>query len=118
MWWCSTATAVSIPSAAFAYKYYNDKKNFAKQLNNIHTAKDVFDFIAIFMVHDSTEDTVEKMTNMIISHAHEINESTVKRLSDLSKTYNNNLGAEGYAVTLLWSCIVAATQNEILSFSD
>lgn len=117
MWWVST-TAVCIPSAAFAYKYYSEKQKFSKRLNSIHTANDVVHFIKTFMSNESTEDTTERMTNMIISHAHEIDEKTIERLSFLSKMYKNDLGLNGYAVTFLWSCVVAATHDDILSFSD
>lgn len=118
MWWSSAAASVAIPTVAYTYQYMRDKKNIIKRINRICSATDAVLFLQDMYSDKSTEDMTEHLTQLIISNAHNIRDDTIKRISNLSQKFKNNYDIQGYAVTLIWSCIVAATQNDILSFSD
>ena len=113
-----STTAVAVPSATIAYKYYINRQKFPIQFNKLYTSNDVVKFVRRFSKNCSTEDISENITNLIISHAHNIDESSIKRLSNLFQIYKDDTGIQGYAISMLWSCTVSATQNHVLSFSD
>ena len=96
-------------------KYYLNTP-LVNKFNSIHNIKDVINFITYVCDNKSTEYTVEALTDFIITNADHIHESTIKRLSDIAKQYDGTNGKEGYAIALVWSCVVAATCNHVLNF--
>ena len=118
MYWSVLATGVCVvPTSYMIYTKYN--KNPVKQLNNIRTKKDVLTFIQdVAKETHGTETMVEKLVFLIENNSESIRESTIHRISRLSQECKECNDIHDYAITLLWSCIVNASAENVLLFSD
>jgi hypothetical protein len=115
MWWSSVI--IIVPFFMLASRHYNPNRNMVVWLNKLQTIHEVVDFIKYSCKYKSTEDVTEYLVNLIVSNAHLVKDSSITRLSRLAQLYMDYNDERGYAITLLWSCMVTATQIELLEFA-
>lgn len=118
MWWSTTSAAVVVVPTVAAIHYHRQKNDIVKRLNKIRTSRDAVRLLQDLSVDTSTEEVTEQLANTIALHADHISDATVCRLSRLAQEHKDDFDMHGYAVTLIWSCVVAACKDDILAFSD
>ena len=95
---------------------YSNHKRHAKSIeikdkvNNIKTIKDVVRLLQLIGAKAPTEDICEKLVNNFQKNP--LSESCLITLSKLHKQYGNDSGMNGYAINMLWSCVVFVNSLE------
>ena len=117
MWWVGTTTAIAVPTY-ITYTHYQNKKNIVRRINKIKTPHDIVYLLQDLCKDNETDAVTELLVNEISLNAHKISEKPIKRLSEFAQYYKDDNGMFGFSTTLLWSCIVSATQDNLLAFSD
>lgn len=89
-------------------------------LNAVRSGGDAVAFLRACMpcAFSGADEISECLSDLIVSQCYKIKDSTVERMSALAKVHANDHGEEGYAVMLIWGCIVASASSHVLSFSD
>lgn len=95
---------------------YNIHKRHSKpieikdKVNNVKTIKDVVRLLQSMGSKAPTEDICEKLVNNFKKNPP--SESCLITLSNLHKQYGNDSGMNGYAINMLWSCVVFVNSLE------
>ena len=85
-------------------KYKDDKS--IDTIEKIETIADVIDYLRkIESEEHSTENMIDKIYSILQQNP--LSEESLIKLSKLHKIYANHNGIEGYAINMLWSCIVS-----------
>lgn len=86
------------------HKRYSKPKEIKDKVNNIKTIKDVVRLLQSIGAKAPTEDICEKLVDNFKKNP--LSESCLITLSNLHKQYGNDPGMNGYAINMLWSCVV------------
>jgi hypothetical protein len=115
-WYLLLTSVVAVPSYVMYRKRLKDP---VTQLNSIKTKEDVLEFIRDVAAKTSgTETMVEKLVELIEENAESIHNTTITRLSKLAQSTKECDDMYSYAITILWSCVVSATSEHVLLFSE
>ena len=106
MWYVATA---STGICCAAYYYYRTRKPtnlLIQKIENIKKIQDAVRLLQNIARRAPTEDIAALLTNTVITHG--IRENAAIRISRLHTQYGGDQGTNGYAINMLWSCIVMA----------
>ena len=116
-WPLIVTSAIVAPTLYVVYQQWS--KDRVKQLNSIKTKEDVLVFIKdVAAETNGTETMAEKLVELIEENAESIRETTIVRLSKLAQETKECNDMHSYAIMMLWSCVVSATSERVLLFSD
>jgi len=81
---------------------------FLKKINNIEEIKTIEHAIT-FLQNLSVNKSTENITDSIIEHLEKspLSDETISRISKLHYEYGDDKGIKGYAINMLWSCILS-----------
>lgn len=105
MWYIAVCTVVTC--LLYVSKYYeHDSSDFAlyKEIENIKDIESVVKLLTKIAGSDETDTIVMKIVHVLECYL--LSEDTLIRISKLHKEYGHDNGINGYAINLLWSCIV------------
>lgn len=95
--------------------FYKDKI----LIQDIKNEKDIVAFVKEFMKQcTSTDDAISSLTQHVIDNSDYISDETIQVISKLHKSHKNEMNETGYAITVLWSCICYANQDNTIDFKS
>tara|TARA_B110000008_G_C16913077_1_gene541519 strand:+ start:15 stop:383 length:369 start_codon:yes stop_codon:yes gene_type:complete len=102
------------------YTFLDKKYRYNKSIGSIEKIETIADVINYLKKIESEEHSTENMTERIYSILQEnpLSEESLIKLSKLHKTYAKHNGIEGYAINMLWSCIVSVNITNITTVND
>lgn len=116
---CSSLVTISAVGltvgATFAYMHHNREdhdtsKRIILALESIRSPEDVIRLLQRWCRRSPTEDVVHRLSIAVRTYG--IVESTLTRLSNMHREWGHDLGIKGYAITLVWSSVLHALQDE------
>lgn len=75
-----------------------------RRIERIRKIEDVIYLLQFLSKRSPTEDVAEKIVNVLNNN--KLSDETVQILSRLHMKYGSDDGIKGYAINMLWSCIV------------
>ena len=75
-----------------------------QRIERIRKIEDVIKLLQFLSRRSPTEDVAEKIVNVLTNN--KISDETIQILSRLHMKYGTDDGIKGYAINMLWSCIV------------
>ena len=81
-----------------------------RELEGVCTIRQAVKMLQRLARHDGTEAMAARIADAV--YAHGLHAAAVARLSALHRRYGRELGIRGYAITVLWSCVVGAMARD------
>ena len=103
------ATMVMMRRKSACDQRVDDSGELSARIEAIQTARDAVRLLQTMCRRSPTEDVVARLEEAVNSHG--ISEVAVARLSQIHRQRGDDLGAEGYAIALIWSTVLYAIQE-------
>jgi len=81
-----------------------------KRIEQIKEIEDVIKLLQFLAKRNPTEDVADKIVNNLNKYG--LSDNTIQRLSRMHMKYASDYGVKGYAINMLWSCVVLHNSSE------